>query len=162
TLDPLGTGEEVEATFSQQLHYLSVPIHVGFHYNLNEKVGFFGELGPYFAVGVGGTSSWRIDKDGQAYRQWEDQRAWNSFQSKDESPGTFDPVRVSYRRWDAGLGFRVGVEYNRHYSLMMGCDWGLTDIYRQSFRDCYADVFKASSLPAAKNFNFSLTLGYRF
>ena len=67
----------------------------------------------------------------------------------------------SFQRWDAGIGFRVGVEYNQHYNLMFGCDWGLADIYRDSLRD---DYYQANGyrLPKVKNFNFSITVGYRF
>ena len=49
---------------------------------------------------------------------------------------------------------------------MLGCDWGLADMYRDKFRDTYHDYFKAmdveASLPKIHNFNFSITLGYRF
>ena len=71
------------------------------------------------------------------------------------------------QRWDAGIGFRIGAEYEGHYNLMFGCDWGLADMYRDSFRDAYktytATTFGTDSrLPKVHNFNFSITVGYRF
>ena len=59
-----------------------------------------------------------------------------------------------------GVGFRVGAEYNEHYNLLIGCDWGLADIYRDSLRDAYFDKL-GTRLPKVKNFNFSITVGYR-
>ena len=69
-----------------------------------------------------------------------------------------------FQRWDAGLGFRIGAEYNHHYNLMFGCDWGFADIYRTSLRDDYRDdpANDGATLPKVHNFNFSITFGYRF
>ena len=102
-----------------------------------------------------------IDGDGEEINELEDMLTYKAFKK------TSDIEKINnYQRWDAGIGFRVGVEYNNHYNLMFGCDWGLADIYRDSFRDTYHDSFKAqgidTSLPKVKNFNFSITLGYRF
>jgi hypothetical protein len=73
------------------------------------------------------------------------------------------PDKLPFQRWDAGIGFRVGAEYNQHYNLMFGCDWGLADIYRDKLRDqFYEATFRTTSLPKVKNFNFSITFGYRF
>ena len=150
-----------DATSKYALHYFEIPIRVGFRYNIIEELGVYGELGPYFAVGVGGKNRMSIDGDGEEINELEDMLTYKAFKK------TSDIEKINnYQRWDAGIGFRVGVEYNNHYNLMFGCDWGLADIYRDSFRDTYHDSFKAqgidTSLPKVKNFNFSITLGYRF
>ena len=44
---------------------------------------------------------------------------------------------------------------------MFGCDWGLADIYRDKLRDTYFEA-TGESLSKVKNFNFSITFGYRF
>ena len=126
------TEEDYEATLKYALHYFEVPIRVGFRYNIIEELGIYGEVGPYFAVGVGGKHKCSI---GDTQR--------------------------TFQRWDAGIGFRIGAEYNHHYNLMLGCDWGLADIYRNSLRNAYFDA-TGVSLPKVHNFNFSITLGYRF
>ena len=69
--------------------------------------------------------------------------------------------KLTFQRWDAGLGFRIGAEYNQHYNLMFGCDWGLTDMYRNSLRDKFVEEYE-TRLPKVHNFNFSITFGYRF
>lgn len=141
------------------LHYIEVPIRGGFRYNLTESIGFYGEIGPYFAVGVGGRHKCSIDGDGAAVRAAEDLRSYNAFKNCD-----FDPNKLPFQRWDAGIGFRLGAEYEQHYNLMIGFDWGLADIYRTSLRDAYADHYKleGKTLSKVRNFNFSITFGYRF
>ena len=146
-------------TLKYALHYIEIPIRVGFRYNLLDNLGFYGEVGPYFAVGVGGRHRCNIDGDGDAVRDAEDELDFNAFKNEDFDPE--NPLKLPFQRWDAGLGFRIGVEYEQHYNLMIGCDWGFADIYRTSLRDAYFDNL-GYSLPKVKNFNFSITVGYRF
>lgn len=147
------------------LHYIEVPIRVGFRYNLTENIGIYGEVGPYFAVGVGGRHKFSIDADGASAREAEDGLSYNAFKNYDFDPN--NPRILTYQRWDAGWGFRIGAEYAQRYNLQIGCDWGISDIYRTSLRDAYADYFTSQTnepitLPRIRNFNFSMTLGYRF
>ena len=147
-------GVDVDATAKYNLHYFEIPIRVGFRYNVMENLGFFGELGPYFAVGVGGKHRLSLDIDGEAANAIEELGTYKAFKN-------YGYPMENFQRWDAGIGFRVGAEYNQHYNLMIGCDWGLADIYRDSLRDAFKD-YDNISLPKVKNFNFSITIGYRF
>ena len=45
-------------TYKANPGYLTIPVRVGYRYDFNDKVGVFGEFGPYFAVGVGGKNKW--------------------------------------------------------------------------------------------------------
>lgn len=151
---------EYDATLKYSMHYFEIPIHAGFRYNFNENIGVYAEFGPYFSVGVGGKHKANIDGDGEAVREEEEANTHKAFKN-------YGYPQESFQRWDAGLGFRVGAEYNEHYNLIIGCDWGLTDMYRNSYRDAYYDAHKTPdgksiSLPKVKNFNLSVTLGYRF
>ena len=141
-------------TFTYDLHYLEIPVRVGFRYNMSESLGIYGEVGPYFAIGVGGKHKCRIDADGTDAREAEKQATYPAF-NNDEFP------KEGFQRWDAGISFRVGAEYEQHYNLMIGCDWGLSDLYRGSYRDAAHDA-GVPTLPKVKNFNFSITVGYRF
>ncbi len=141
--EPYGTKD---VTDKYNLHYIEIPIHVGFHYNFNPEIGVFGEFGPYFAIGVGGKRKYDIDADGPYFRDLE-------FDYKAFKKSKVDP---NFQRWDAGLGFRVGAEYNQHYILALGMDWGLTDMLRDEYRDLHPGN------PKLKNYNFYMTLGYRF
>lgn len=147
-------GTDVDATAKYNLHYFEIPIRVGFRYNPLDNLGLFAEIGPYFAVGVGGKHKLSLDFDGEAANELEDLNTYKAFKNYGYPVETF-------QRWDAGIGFRVGAEYNQHYNLMIGCDWGLADIYRDSYRDAYYQAW-GMRLPKVKNFNFSITIGYRF
>ena len=147
-----------DATAKYNLHYLEIPIRVGFRYNVTEELGFYGEVGPYFAIGVGGRHKMRIDGDGADVREAEDEFTFKAFKN---SFDTEYPDKQTFQRWDAGIGFRIGAEYNEHYNLLFGCDWGLTDMYRDNLRDEYFEKFN-TRLPKVHNFNISITVGYRF
>ena len=147
--------KEYDATGKYNLHYIEVPIRVGFRYNLSDEFGFYGEFGPYFSVGVGGRHKLTIDGDGPDVRTAEDEGTFKAFKNVENLN------KPTFQRWDAGLGFRIGAEYNQHYNLIIGCDWGLTDMYRNDFRDAYY-VQEGTRLPKVHNFNFSITAGYRF
>ena len=152
-------GPTVSTSAKYNLHYFEIPIRVGFRYNVMENLGFFGELGPYFAVGVGGKHRLSLDIDGEAANAIEELGTYKAFKN-------YGYPTENFQRWDAGIGFRVGAEYNQHYNLMIGCDWGLADIYRDNLRDTYHNYYQSKgrdeSLPKVKNFNFSITFGYRF
>lgn len=145
--EPIGSSKYV-------LHYIEVPVRVGFRYNVLDNLGFYGEIGPYFAVGVGGCHSASIDLDGGDARTMEEELSFNAFKN-------YDDLTQSFQRWDAGIGFRIGAEYEQRYNFMIGADWGLADIYRTSLRDRFFDQ-TGISLPKVHNFNFSFTVGYRF
>ncbi|MBO7067970.1 MAG: outer membrane beta-barrel protein [Bacteroidaceae bacterium] len=143
-----------DATMKYALHYIEIPIRAGFRYNITEDFGVYGEFGPFFSVGIGGRHRMNIDGDGDAVRLEEEANNFKAFKNYGY------PV-LSFQRWDAGLGFRIGAEYAHHYNLMIGCDWGLADIFRNSLRD---DFFNQTGtrLPKVRNFHFTITLGYRF
>ena len=146
--DDLGT--LFDGTDKYSLHYLEIPIRAGFRYNFSKELGVFGEFGPYFSMGITGKHKFSADADGAAARssEW----SYNAFKKS--------TIRPNFQRWDAGLGFRVGAEYNQHYSLMLGCDWGITDMWRDDYRDAEWDL--GNALPKVKNFNFTIAFGYRF
>lgn len=144
-----------EATIKDKLHYMEIPIRVGFRYNFSKEVGVYGELGPYFAVGLGGKHAYKVSVDGSQWDAIEDAATWKAFKKSTE--------HENFQRWDAGFGFRIGAEYNQHYNLMLGCDWGFTDMYRDEYRDAfYASTGGLLTLEKAKNFNFTIAFGYRF
>ena len=155
-------GTEHKGTIKYALHYFELPIRVGFRYNIIDDLGIYGEVGPYFAVGIGGKHKCSIG-DGEEISKIEDDLTFKAFKNRT------DLEHMTFQRWDSGIGFRVGAEYNEHYNLMLGCDWGLADLFRNNLRDAYYNNAKelgipeeGRSLPRVHNFNFSITLGYRF
>ena len=149
-------------THKYALHYFEVPIRIGFRYNVSDDFGLYGEFGPYLAIGIGGKHKCSIG-DGAEKNAAEDFDTFKAFKNRT------DLMHPTFQRWDSGIGFRIGAEYNQHYNLMLGCDWGLADIYRNNLRTAFYDNAKALGLPEEEcnlsrihNFNFSITFGYRF
>ena len=131
------------ATMKARACYVEIPVHVGYRYNFSNDFGVYTDFGPYFALGINGKTILDYDDD-----LLDDVKT--RFFRKDD--GSFGDIQ----RFDFGLGFRVGAEYNQHYILALGMDWGLTDMLRDDFRD------HNPGYPKLKNYNFYMTLGYRF
>lgn len=128
--------------------YVSLPIHVGYRYDVLNNLGLYADFGPYFAVGTNGKTRLKYD-------DFSADDTWQFFRNDDN--GAF----YETNRFDFGLGFRVGAEYAKHYNFIFACDWGITDMLTQDQKH----VIAANPLyknPALKNFNAAITFGYRF
>ena len=128
--------------------YIEIPLHVGYRFNVLDNLGIFADFGPYFAIGVNGKE--KFEFDGDAVEDYSKKFFRNS-----------KMILGEIQRYDFGLGFRVGAEYANHHSLNFSFDWGLTDMYRDSYR---REFFKENGyeLGKLKNFNAGITYGYRF
>lgn len=128
--------------------YIEIPLHVGYRFNVLDNLGVFADFGPYFAIGVNGKE--KFEFDGDAVEDYSKKFFRNS-----------KMILGEIQRYDFGLGFRVGAEYANHHSLNFSFDWGLTDMYRDSYR---REFFKQNGfeLGKLKNFNAGITYGYRF
>ena len=128
--------------------YIEIPLHVGYRFNVLDNLGIFADFGPYFAIGVNGKE--KFEFDGDAVEDYSKKFFRNS-----------KMILGEIQRYDFGLGFRVGAEYANHHSLNFSFDWGLTDMYRDSYR---REFFKQNGfeLGKLKNFNAGITYGYRF
>ena len=103
----------------QNAFYLSLPIHAGYRYNILEDLGVYADFGPFFSAGFASNNHW------------------------------FGKDEYDARRFDIGLGFRVGTEYNNHLNLTFGFDWGMADFYKpENF--------------TRNTFCSTICLGYRF
>ena len=124
-------------------YYLEVPIHVGYKYSFNETFSLFGEFGPYFAFGLGGKEKVKeLAPFSDGYNEY--------------SIKTFDLIK----RFDAGLGFRIGAEFKQKYTVSLGYDFGLVNILKddsEGIEDGSLDV--TSSI---KNKNLTISIGYKF
>lgn len=136
------------AATKQNLFYIDIPIHWGYRYDFNDKIGAFADFGPYFGIGVGGKSKSNV--------MGEDMK-FNNFGEEG-----------SYKRFDFGLGFRVGPEFMNRFGVAFAFDWGLIDIqkseesdYDYDDYDYYYD-YDDYGMSKLKNFNFSINFTYRF
>lgn len=111
------------------------PIHVGYKFAVNDRFAVFGDAGPYVAVGLFGN-----------------QHVKSELGDSHVAQSTF----VSYvRRFDVGVGLRLGVEFFQRYGFSVSYDWGLLDAVKNN------DI----SLPystAMKHTNLMVSLSYKF
>ena len=128
--------------------YIEIPLHVGYRFNVLDNLGIFADFGPYFAIGVNGKEKFEFDVD--AVEDYSKKFFRNS-----------KMILGEIQRYDFGLGFRVGAEYANHHSLNFSFDWGLTDMYRDSYRREFFEK-NGFELGKLKNFNAGITYGYRF
>lgn len=86
--------------------YLELPIHVGCRYVLNETTSMFFQGGPTLGIGLTGTKI-----------EW-------------AGAGTTDYFGDEFaKRFNLGLGARVGVEFGK-MQLSLGGNYGLTKVYK--------------------------------
>lgn len=140
---------ESTATAVARPMYLSIPIHVGYRYDVMEDLGVYADFGPYFALGTNGKHILKFDD----YR--EDVK-FGMFGNKN-NPNSFEMQRA-----DFGLGFRFGAEYAHHYNLIFSFDWGLTNMLTQEQQHVLFTNNPLLPKPAVKNFAAGITFGYRF
>ena len=140
--------EDYSCTVKFRPCYIEIPLHVGYRFNVLDNLGVFADFGPYFAIGVNGKEKTEFEGDAV------EDRSTKFFRNSKMILGEI-------QRYDFGLGFRVGAEYANHHSLNFSFDWGLTDMYRDSYR---REFFKENGfeLGKLKNFNAGITYGYRF
>ncbi|MCQ2191340.1 MAG: PorT family protein [Paludibacteraceae bacterium] len=153
----LGGGDETRLN----LLYLTLPIHAGYRHEINNDISLFGDFGPYLAFGIAGKSKDKYDGKTEKYDAFGDEG--------------------EYKRFDFGLGFRVGAEYQKKYGISCGFDWGLINVaktesssdydydyddynyyggYNGGYNSSYDDDL--GDLAKIKNFCFSLSLSYKF
>lgn len=110
-------------------YYLEIPIHIGYKHVFNEKFALFGEFGPY--VGFGLFGKLKLESEGESM-----------------SVDTFSK-KGGVKRFDMGLGFRVGAEINKLIPISIGYDFGLANINTEDD-------------PNLKNSNLTVSIGYKF
>lgn len=111
-------------------YYLEIPIHIGYKHSLSENFAIFGEFGPYIGIGLFGKS--KIESKGESI----------SVDTFSEDGGV--------KRFDMGLGFKLGVEINKHIPISVGYDFGL------------ANINNDNDGGSIKNSNLTISIGYKF
>lgn len=149
-----------DGTLKARACYVEIPVHVGYRYNFSNDFGVYTDFGPYFAIGINGKNITDYDNDAT-----DDLKA-RFFRKDDPSYGTLNNNHTfgDIQRFDFGLGFRIGAEYINHHSLTLGCDWGITDMFTKDYRKGYKQetLHWDTAVDPLKNFNLSITYGYRF
>ncbi len=82
-----GSKYDTPGELKETLGYFEIPINVGYRYGINDKIGVFGETGPYIALGIHGKAKAKGYEDTKVF---------------DDNYGG--------KRFDMGWCFRAGVE----------------------------------------------------
>ena len=90
--------------------YIEVPLDYGYAHRLNSDWTVFGEMGPYFAVGIGGKYNYEL-------------------KSGDEKISYFGSDKLGDpKRFDVGWGFAVGGMLNNQHQIKLGYQFGFIDM----------------------------------
>lgn len=100
-----------ELDYNCNAYYLDIPIHFGHKHTLSENVALFGEVGPYFGIGLFGKSKLEIMGERAKVDTFSDEGGVN--------------------RFDFGFGFRFGIEILQKVPVAIGYDFGLVDVNKE-------------------------------
>ena len=91
------------------LHYLTLPVQIGYKVKCNDKISTFISAGPYIGSGLWGKGELTLDgqKIDSSYKLFSDHL---------------------FKTFDWGMGAKIGLEYKKKYQLSIGYDLGLKDI----------------------------------
>jgi hypothetical protein len=119
-------------------YYLDIPVHFGYKFNVAPKAALFVEVGPYFDFGLFGKCTYTLNAGGSKLTEPEE-NIDNVF-TEDEC----------MKRFDVGLGGKIGAEIAKHYQISLGYDFGLNNVLK--------DIYEFS----CKNRNFTVNVAYVF
>lgn len=123
------TGEQTDydQTFRRNAYYLHLPIHFGYRWAVAQRCAIYADAGPYFSFGLFGKA-----------------RNTDNISHQKSKGSVYDEIK----RFDFGIGARLGVEVADHYRIGIGYDYGLRKMDK-----VYSDH---------KNRNFTFSVGYMF
>lgn len=125
--------------------YLELPIYASWRLDVSEYTQLQVNIGPYFAVGVGGKYKWSEGGDSWDY---EDSGKESLFGKKSE-------LEYPMRRGDVGLGLGAGITVHKIY-LGFTYSFGFNNLLRNS------DGYKDASNDKFRNRNFTIQVGFNF
>lgn len=126
------------ASFKFNPYYLEIPVHIGYKYAVNNDFSLFGNVGPYFGFGLFGKAKLKVNGDLSDY-------GYEDYGDISTSENVFGDDGL--KRFDFGLGLKVGAEFSRKYQVSLSYDFGLVKVEKDL---------------GMKNRNLMISLGYMF
>lgn len=126
--------------------YLELPIMLAARFALSDNANIVVSAGPYLAYGVGGKVKYEFEYDGESESYEHD-----IFKDQKDEDGELEEEGA--KRFDAGLGIGVALEFNKFFVGVNGA-FGLAKL-----GDTLNEEGKKVSM---KNTNFSIGVGYKF
>lgn len=141
------TGVNEKNDLNLTLHYLQIPVNVGYKFQLSPSISLALQTGPYFAVALGATSSTK-GFDGA-------KKSYNLF--KDGVTNLTKP-----NRFDMGWGLDARAMYS-HYYVFLGADFGFLEVFKDNDGENKGISGVVNSLkPSFKNTLIHVGLGVQF
>jgi hypothetical protein len=109
--------DEYSANWKYRFYDLNIPIHIGYKFNVANKIRLFVNAGPYVSIGLfGKVKENAILADGSSNEYTVSDNIYNDELAK----------RIEY-----GVGFRIGTEVNNHIQASIGYDFGMKNVIKQ-------------------------------
>ncbi len=146
-----GGGYKAEGNHAEHLYYMDVPLNVKLSKRMNLSKTMTGRpfvsLGPVLSLGMYGTSKC----NGHTSHPMQND-------ADDEMKDAF------YDNFDFSLNLRVGYDFDKHYSVALGYQFGLTDIANDDLtkdeKVAYGEEY--GCLPEVHNNSLYITIGYNW
>ena len=148
--DALGTGF---FSADERLHYLSVPLLLGYRQPVNRHFGFSLAMGPSFNMGLGG----KIDEEIEYFGSEE-------VSTQNHTVRFGSGLNDDYRKMQMGFQFSPGLYYafNDKSKLTLNATWdsGLSDSFNERYKK--ANAFFSDYRGNQFNRSTILTIGYEY
>ncbi len=120
----LETGERsIETDVTVNMFYLQVPLLFNYRFEVG-KIGLIPQIGPYFALGVGGKTKMSNEEEFEPIVGKETHKLTETkVASFDESTGN--------ERFDMGIRYAISAAFSPKQKVTIGYDMGLMDIDRR-------------------------------
>lgn len=122
------------------LGYLEIPINLGYRYPVSQSVSLMGGLGPYIGFGILGKGVAKAE--GQKVKT--------------------DLFGQSYKRFDFGLNYNLGVELWNQWQFFIGIEHSLVNMAKTSKITFEGDVINPDIKIKARTFNLYIGTAFMF
>lgn len=146
-LGKIGSMINKEAQNEITMHYLQIPVNIGYKLSLTPNIGIGIQTGPYFAFGLGGTQNTGI-KAADAVQ------SFNVFKE-----GIMGLNKV--KRYDIGWGASAMAYFSNYYATV-GADFGFLNIAESDTQGTVAQVANQVKGLSFKNSTVYVGIGYCF
>ena len=137
-------------SFKEHLYYMDVPVNCKFSTRLNMSKKATGRpfvsLGPVFSLGLMADG----DVEGKSYKPFQN------------DPGN-EISHAFYTNFDLSLNMRLGYDFDRGYSVAVGYQMGLTDLFADNLtqdEEKYYHKIYGREFPSVHNNSFYISVGY--
>lgn len=133
------------------LFYLQLPVLFNYRFNIGEKVGLIPQVGPYFALGIGGKTKIETEVENEPINGYE------TIDFNVEKRNSFSEERS---RFDLGVRFAGCVAIGYNMKVSVGYDLGLVDWIKKEYK-AYDTVYQVEN-NRSKNGSLFATFTYYF